>query len=277
MKKTIFTYISLFLFSCNPAWNGIPIAEDILGNKDELENIDLQKRNLTLLVIASSTRLVNATNQSFAGSDGVSREMRVCPNTEPANPKSETTATSGNIIVRGGSSQVSANNQDAFLQRKDGNKVLWCYLYDSSPDDSGVSSIFFDGKNLIVAFTVTGGNTSLKASSDAFQKSYGSNGGPKITFLAILNPETGIIQRGTFLGTRMDNNTQGKVSGLGVSSISISGNDSINLTGSACYDEGSAANSIASDKSCSIGCSGNPPWSGSLKFTLTELISGKCQ
>ena len=98
----------------------------------------------------------------------------------------------------------------------------------------------------------------------------------KITFLAILDPDTGAIQRGTFLGTRMDSNSQGRVSGLGISPLSVSASGSIDLKGSACYDEGTATNSIATDKSCSVGCTGNLPWSGSLSATLSTLSSGKC-
>lgn len=46
----------------------------------------------------------------------------------------------------------------------------------------------------------------------------------------------------------MDSNSQGRVSGLGISSISVSASGSIDLKGSACYDEGTATNSIATDK-----------------------------
>ncbi len=278
MKKAILVLIGLtMLVQCGSLWNDVPILGDVLGNQDELEKKDLQKRNLTLAALVASQRTSSPSSGTISvGSDGVSREFRSCPTTEPISPKSETTATNGSITIRGGSSQVTSNNQDAFLQKKEGNNVVWCYLYDSSIDDSGVSTIYFNEKNLIVAFTVTGGNTSLKASTDAFQKSYGSNGGPKITFLAILDSDTGAIQRGTFLGTRMDSNSQGRVSGLGISSISVSASGSIDLKGSACYDEGTATNSIATDKSCSVGCTGNPPWSGSLSATLSTLSSGKC-
>ena len=52
MKKAILVLIGLtMLVQCGSLWNDVPILGDVLGNQDELEKKDLQKRNLTLAAL----------------------------------------------------------------------------------------------------------------------------------------------------------------------------------------------------------------------------------
>jgi hypothetical protein len=115
----------------------------------------------------------------------------------------EYSLTVGKVVYKTGYRQTSADNQDAYVQKLVDGQEVWKKFYDTSPDDSKGVALNFKDNRLYVAFTCTGGNTTFKATAGAFQASYGQGGGPKITFLAHINPDNGELAAATFIGGRL--------------------------------------------------------------------------
>jgi hypothetical protein len=124
----------------------------------------------------------------------------------PTDRRGEVSFTVGEAKYVAGYSQVSADNQDAYVFKEVGGRVVWTQYYDRSPDDSKAAAVIADAGRLYVAFTCTGGNTGFKATSGAFQGSYGSGGGAKITYLARLDVSNGNVLAATFIGARLNDN-----------------------------------------------------------------------
>jgi hypothetical protein len=105
--------------------------------------------------------------------------------------------------------QVSSNNQDAFLTKYDskGSKVFEKRLTTSPPDERCTSVVVNKESNvdyLYLLCSVDGGNTDFNKfmSPKAFQKSYGSGGGPKIGVILKLDTNGNKVG-GTFLGGKL--------------------------------------------------------------------------
>lgn len=126
--------------------------------------------------------------------------------------------------------QVTDNRQDPFVRKFDANDdLLWEIIHDNSPVDVRGVIVTIDSQNRPwVVFTLDGGSsstdylttktTSENAFNGVFQTSYGQGGGPVVSVITRLNPENGIIERGTFLTARLNNgNTNSlQVRGIGV-------------------------------------------------------------
>ncbi len=183
------------------------------------------------------------------------------------------TSTSGNSVYTVGYRQVSSINQDAFVKKVTSGLEDWNKSdYDTSPDDSRGEALFANSGNLFVAFSATGGNTGLRnfVSSDAVQRSYGNGGGPKVTFLARIDPSNGNIIRGTFLAARLDN---GRVNTLKPCSVSVTGSDEITFIGETAYDGGVASDSLTQGQVCASGSKRTIR----LNFNLNSKISVTCE
>lgn len=141
--------------------------------------------------------------------------------------ESEFTDGNGNTYQTG-FEQVSGNNQDPFVTKLDaaGNEV-WKLTYESTPvDGRGVMVSVDDQEIPWVVFSVDGGSneddyidrkeTASEAFDDAYMNSYGRGGGPKVTVLAQLDPETGQIKQGTFLTARLTNGNTNTLNVLGI-------------------------------------------------------------
>ncbi|MFP4090093.1 MAG: hypothetical protein ACLFT3_07280 [Cyclobacteriaceae bacterium] len=137
---------------------------------------------------------------------------------------------SGNTYAVG-YQQVSSNNQDAFVEKKDkeGN-TLWKVTHASSPADERAVLITLDEEqNPWVVFTVDGGSydagyitkKSVEAGAfeNVYQNSYGQGGGPKVAIIARLNPETGRIVKASFLTARLNS---GKTNSFTVEKLGVS-------------------------------------------------------
>ncbi len=144
---------------------------------------------------------------------------------------SATTTDADGATYNAGYAQVSSNNQDAFVEKKDkdGN-TLWKVTHASSPADERAVLITLDEEqNPWVIFTVDGGSydagyiTKKFVESGAFenvyQNSYGQGGGPKVAIIARLNAETGRIVKASFLTARLNS---GKTNSFTVENLGVS-------------------------------------------------------
>jgi hypothetical protein len=129
-----------------------------------------------------------------------------------------------------GFNQIEDNQQNPFVRKYDANNdLLWEIEHDNSPVDVRGILVTIDLQNRPwVVFTLDGGSssssylatrsTSENAFSGVFQSSYGQGGGPTVSVITRLNPENGIIERGTFLTARLNNGNTNtlRVRGIGV-------------------------------------------------------------
>jgi hypothetical protein len=192
------------------------------------------------------------------------------------NASSEKSVVVGNDTYIVGYAQVSSNNQDAYVIKETSGKTVWARYYDKSPDDSRGEALAIEGNTLVVAFSCTGGNTDLKATQGSFQSSYGSGGGPKITFLARLNAQNGNIEAATFIGCKLND---GKTNTLrpednNMTPISILANGNIQFRATKAYDvgDGRLTPNIGADAECNI--SGGK-WVGLFNAQM-QLLEGDC-
>ncbi len=144
--------------------------------------------------------------------------------------QTEITDPQGNIYQIG-FDQVSANNQDSYIIKKDpSGQQLWKHYYDQSPVDSKGLMISIDSNEQLWAiFTVDGGSydegylTKNHVETDAFKQvyasSYGNGGGPRVVVLARIHPSSGKIIKGTFLTARLNS---GKTNGFNVTKMGFS-------------------------------------------------------
>ena len=127
-----------------------------------------------------------------------------------------------------------------------------------------------------MAFSCTGGNTDYKATTGSFQTSYGSGGGPKITFLAKINPANGDIQAATFVGCKLDD---GKTNTLrnednNATPITFLNNGNVQFRATKAYDKGDGrlTPNIGPDADCKT--SGGT-WIGIFDLEM-KLLQGDC-
>lgn len=168
------------------------------------------------------------------------------------------------------------NNQDAYALCKRGEETIWSRYYDRSTDDSRGEAMAYSGNNLIVAFSCTGGNTDFEATSGAFQMSYGSGGGPKIIFLARLNASSGIIEKATFIGCKLNNGNTNtiRVQDNNPQPITFTNEGNIRIMATKAYDraDGRLTPGNGDDQDCLV--SGGS-WEGIFSLNM-QLISGNC-
>jgi len=145
----------------------------------------------------------------------------------------DTVEASGGVTYEVGYDQVSSNDQDPYVIKKnsDGDQV-WGYYHDQTPVDARAVLVTLDAQNRpYVVFTTDGGSNDSDriqlnhvtegAFSDAPFTSYGAGGGAKVTIIARLDPDTGKIERGTFLVARLTSNDD--TNSMGPEGLAISG------------------------------------------------------
>lgn len=175
-----------------------------------------------------------------------------------------------------GYAQVSSNNQDAYVLKETNGQIVWSKYYDKSPDDARGVAVNIQGDNLVVAFSCTGGNTDYRATTGSFQTSYGSGGGPKIMFLAKINPASGAIQAATFVGCKLDDDKTNTLRNEdnNTSPITFSSNGNIQFRATKAYDKGDGrlTPNIGPDADCKT--SGGT-WIGIFNLEM-KLLQGDC-
>ncbi|MBP2832124.1 hypothetical protein J8281_07960 [Aquimarina sp. U1-2] len=153
------------------------------------------------------------------------------PDLEDIDFTSATTATDkqGNTYEVG-FNQVSDINQDPFVRKKNlSGETLWYIEHEKSEVDGRTTLIFIDNNDIPwVVFTVVGGSNNASyitsqaiednAFSGVYQTNYGTGGGSKVSIIARLNPDTGKIQKATYVIAKRND---GKTNGLVVKELGI--------------------------------------------------------
>lgn len=226
---------------------------------DEVDNSTLN--DLLILKITSDTLGGSGSirNNSGRGGDGARQD---CSTSGPNGQLGLSSVTWNDSTFTTGYSQVSANRQNAFAFKHNGTAYDWCYYYDQSPADTrgALININGDGSELFVAFTTDGGNANFRTTEGAVQGSYGQGGGPKVTYLARINPENGDIINATYLGARLGSN--GRTNTLDPKSITI-GDGIVTFVGRTSADGGNMNDSLQPGFNCS-----EPPLQSPLKRTV---------
>jgi len=116
-----------------------------------------------------------------------------------------------------GFNQVTSINQNPFVRKRSSSgNTLWNITHESTPVDGKAEFVFLDNdQNPWVVFSFDGGSNEGgyinrkeiedNAFSGVFQNNYGSGGGPRVSVLARLNPDTGKIVKGSFITARLTN------------------------------------------------------------------------
>lgn len=143
------------------------------------------------------------------------------------NSSATATDASGNVYDVG-FDQASSNNQNPIVTKTNASgNVLWQVNHETTGVDGRATLVVIDNdNNPWVVFTVDGGsndNTYISkkdiedgAFSGVFMNSYGNGGGPKVSLIARLNPDTGDIVKGTFVTARL---TSGRTNSLSITEI----------------------------------------------------------
>jgi hypothetical protein len=115
-----------------------------------------------------------------------------------------------------GFDQVSSINQDPFiLKTKPNGETVWKIRYEETPVDGRGTVIAFEEGKLMAVFTLDGGSNDSKylnkyqvwegAFNGVFQSGYEKGGGPKVSVICEIDPETGKIKKGSFVTARLTN------------------------------------------------------------------------
>ncbi|HMV44024.1 MAG TPA: hypothetical protein PK079_05020 [Leptospiraceae bacterium] len=240
--KLIYLFLSLILIQNCTQLNSIPFLDSIIETDQEKKS----KENQRLFLVAG---LALSNSRPSVSNLGAGR-IATCDGTggKPKSEKNLVSLTVGGSVYTAGIAQVTSTNQDAFLYKTTNNNLDFCYYYDNSAADTRGDLLVSQDSFLYVAFSTDGGNASFQASTDAMQKSYGTGGGPRVTYLAKMDL-SGNILRSTFIGARLDD---GKVNTLTPKTLTTS-NGNIIFEGNSAYDGGKASDSIDPGNVCASG------------------------
>ncbi|WP_040479777.1 hypothetical protein [Mariniradius saccharolyticus] len=135
----------------------------------------------------------------------------------------------GNTYLAG-FDQVSSNNQDPFIHKKNSRgETLWRLRYEETPVDGRAVLVAWNEGRLYAVMTVDGGSVTTNsitrhqvvpgAFEGVFQSGYGVGGGPRVSLVMEIDTETGKIKKGTFITARL---TDGNTNALLVPQIGFS-------------------------------------------------------
>lgn len=144
---------------------------------------------------------------------------------------SEVSDTKGHVFKIGFEQNSDGSYQNPFIEKltKEG-KSLWKVFYEkSSVDGRGIMlAMDADGITPVAIFTVDGGSyddayitkhmVTKDAFSDVYQSSYAAGGGSKVSIIAKINPENGMISKATFVTARKND---GKTNGFNIDGIKV--------------------------------------------------------
>jgi hypothetical protein len=208
------------------------------------------------------------------------------PTTDAGAPASEPASTSvtdgsGNRY-RVGYDQVSADDQDPYVIKENAaGEQLWGVYHDRTPVDARGILVVLDGQDRpYVAFTTDGGSND----ADRFQAnhvedgafgsapfgSYGAGGGAKATVVARLDPETGRIERATYLIARLES---GNTNTLVATDLAVTGS-TVTVTAESYFTPPNAGATAGSWENHPA-ATGSSPWTIAidLPLDLTTLSS----
>lgn len=178
-----------------------------------------------------------------------------------------------------GYKQVTRNNQDAYLIKTDSNNRQ-CYekkLTTAPPDEKcqDIDGLFESSqlKYLYILCSTDGGNTSFRSVGNGFQRSYGQGGGPRIAYIAKLDPNGRTISS-TFLGGKLRSN--GRTNTLRLENISVS-NNKVNVSGTTAFGSPLTQTPIRSSNQVQNVCErSGSSYNADLSLDLTTLLRAEC-
>lgn len=97
--------------------------------------------------------------------------------------------------------EQSGQNQNPVVALFDGATQIWCERHEQEAPDGRAYGLSWDGGAwLYVVYTVVGGGTALDdAAKNGWLASYGSGGGPKVTFVGKVDAGSGALQAGSYV------------------------------------------------------------------------------
>ena len=133
--------------------------------------------------------------------------------------KGVTHVTVGNSTVFAGMQQIGGNDQDPVVARYDGSTKIFC---EHSKKGGGVDGraygVTWDGAGKLYAvFTIVGGGTLFDtAARGGWLDRYGDGGASaKVSAIGVLDATTGVVQRATYVSSKLLRNGQLKTNTLG--------------------------------------------------------------
>ncbi|MEM7182104.1 MAG: hypothetical protein AAF518_14395 [Spirochaetota bacterium] len=243
LTLTILSMTLLYLPACN-----LPVPYPYPYPFEEESEEDDDGQNLQLLGLALLAASAFSSTSSAALTNG---RVAVCSGTggRPVSEKNTVSIAFNNATYTTGIDQVSSNNQDAFVYKTVSDNLEWCYYYDDSAADTKGELLAVNSSHIFVAFSTDGGNASFSSSTGAVQTTYGSGGGPLVTFLAKLDSD-GSILNATYLAARLTDGST--VNTLRPSSLSATDTQVV-FTGTSAYDAGVASDSLEPGVICDSG------------------------
>jgi hypothetical protein len=200
-----------------------------------VEIIDIVKyladmRYFTLIISISTILLSLTACDDLLGSENEPDSADTLTDPLPAEKEATDSNGSGYEV---GYDQVSGDDQDPFVRKTDasGNEV-WRIRHDQTPVDARAVLVTLDDEDRpYVVFTTDGGSNDSDrfqlnhvedgAFTDAPFDSFGSGGNKAISIIARLDPDTGKIERGTFLMARLTSNND--TNSMGPEGLDVSG------------------------------------------------------
>ncbi len=192
--------------------------------------------------------LIFTLDCSSDDSDGDGNGGNEDPNPENIVFTNTTTATDSNgNTYEVGFNQVSSINQDPFIRKKNpAGETLWYVEHEKSEVDGRTKMILIDSNDTPwVVFTVVGGSNNPTyittqevedgAFSNVYQRNYGNGGGPKVSIIAKLSPDTGKIQKATYIIAKKND---GKTNGFNIQEIGIKNQNIVILVESVAWPPG---------------------------------------
>lgn len=146
----------------------------------------------------------------------------------------------GASTIVAGYAQVSANEQDPIVARLDGDTVVFCeHTRKGGGPDARAYGITWDGRDTLYGvFTVVGGGTTFDAASkEGWVPSYGNGGASaKVMVVGKLDAKTGILERGTFVPSRLVKDGQTRTNTLTpADAVHVRQDGTLEIFGNAAY------------------------------------------
>lgn len=174
---------------------------------------------------------LSATGSAFLGSWG-SGKLDCTMSAAAMAQSGAASVTFGNSTIYVGWSQVTSNNQDAFIARVTSGSVAWCMAAESQSPDGRAYGVAWNGGSLLYAvYSVDGGGTAFDGKGGWIPAygTIGSGGGASVSVIAKHDPASGAIQRATFVPAQLS--STGKVNTLSPRGFTVTEDGSIEFLG----------------------------------------------
>ncbi len=239
MKKIFFIFTIFLLVNNQSQSNSIP-------------------RGIKLSAICSSGKLSDLPN--YKGSSGNYKSVQ-----------------HKGFVYYAGYKQVTSNNQDAYVIKADSkgnvcwNAQLTGKTGTSTPDERcGALALDKSGQFLYVACSTDGGSSHgfrPPTGSRPFSSSYGSGGGPKVTFLGKINTQTGRLVAGTYLQSTITKNGKPRTNTLKIDKILVDASGEVEVSGQTAFGAPTAETGVR--------CKGGS-YSARFNGSLSDILDTTC-